>query len=380
MKPNLFYFNPTVEMAVVNGSPFYQPPQLLQTFEREMAPIMQFLSSPDDIVVLEDDRNQLYAASSLLTGNSPRFLTFTELYNNAQSFNYLVPWGWSPALYNRFSPVWHKFSDEFRASKNGAWNPIFPTLLNRITSNKILLQILDKHEISGLINSNSVPVLCTTPEQIEKIFSTLGQIVLKAPISSSGRGVLMLRKNILNNANKAWIKSVIEHQGGIITEPLFKKIADLSFHFNLKNSRAEYLGCIFFKTNSNGGFQGCYLNNPPEIERFLQSVSKTINEIIPVLTRLIEQNYGIHYDGYIGVDAMIVDENNTICLHPCVEINMRSTMGLVTLKMKEKLGNINGFWEIIYAPQGLETKKSDNQIPLFPVKTGSIFGAFLSYL
>jgi hypothetical protein len=375
--PTLFYFNPTVEMAVANGSPSYQPPLILQTFEREIAPIMQFMATADDIIVYENSHRMISPDFTSLLGQTPRFMTFAELCNNTDALNQLAPWGWSPAVYHRFKPIWQRFSSDFQLSKNGSWNPFHATLLNRNTSANILQDILNNAEISGLIHNDSTPVYCTTLEQIEKIFKMRGQIVLKAPLSSSGRGLQVLRKNMLNNSNRAWISSVLHHQGGIMVEPLFDKVVDVSFHFHIQQSVAEYLGSVYFKTNSNGGFQGCYLNVPAEHNASVQTMMQTISNTISHLSNSIEKTFGTHYNGFIGVDAMLIMHNNTLLLHPCLEINMRTTMGLITLKMREKMFGVNGFWEIVHAPSGIDLAKYKHLVSLTPVDDNNKFGAFL---
>ncbi|MDE6174295.1 MAG: hypothetical protein K2F88_01880, partial [Duncaniella sp.] len=46
---------------------------------------------------------------------------------------------------------------------------------------------------------------------------------------------------------------------------------------------------------------------------------------------------GNSYRGWLGVDMMVYREDDAMKLMPCIELNLRMTMGVVALKMQEKL-------------------------------------------
>lgn len=66
----------------------------------------------------------------------------------------------------------------------------------------------------------------------------------------------------------------------------------------------------------------------PELDSVIGQVLMTINDLVAP-----------HYDGPLGIDMMLYrDENGKIALNPCVEVNLRMTMGMVTAAMGERHG------------------------------------------
>jgi predicted ATP-grasp superfamily ATP-dependent carboligase len=46
---------------------------------------------------------------------------------------------------------------------------------------------------------------------------------------------------------------------------------------------------------------------------------------------------GGQYEGYFGIDMMIYDDNGTMMIAPCVEVNLRMTMGVVAHRLMERV-------------------------------------------
>ena len=54
--------------------------------------------------------------------------------------------------------------------------------------------------------------------------------------------------------------------------------------------------------------------------------------------KALQQIYGSIYTGYLGVDMLVYrdKQNGNLAIHPCIEINMRYTMGMVALRISER--------------------------------------------
>ena len=68
-----------------------------------------------------------------------------------------------------------------------------------------------------------------------------------------------------------------------------------------------------------------------------------------VKQRIVER---LHLDGYVGpfgIDMMIVKHHpSSLSLHPCVEINLRRTMGHVALSISPTDDDIRAVMRVIY--------------------------------
>jgi len=183
-------------------------------------------------------------------------------------------------------------------------------------------------------------------------------IVLKAPLSSSGRGIQIIRSKTLNNSNKAWISGVLKQQNYLIAEPYLEKLADLSFQFRITESaEIEYLGFTFFETNSNGQYKGSLINNGiadifqdknvNELEEMILKTAKIIGE------ELKPSVYTNLHRGFLGVDAMVFRNETQVMIQPCIEINCRMNMGILTILLQNIIQRgAKGKFELYYGSKG----------------------------
>ncbi|WP_347839903.1 hypothetical protein [uncultured Draconibacterium sp.] len=163
--------------------------------------------------------------------------------------------------------------------------------------------------------------------------------MVKAPWSSSGRGLQPVRYTPIHP--KVWDKllGIIKDQGYAIVEPYLDKVIDLAFQFKLKNKKVSFIGISNFSTDYKGQYNGNSLNGLPdslhfEVKQFITYLPKII---LPGLTSLLEQSkLAESYEGYFGVDTLIFrDQNKQLKVNPCLEINVRHNMGLLSLYLEK---------------------------------------------
>ena len=100
-KADIYYFNPTCELAVANGSFSYMPPLLLQEMERDLSILPFIFGSDCDYVITEDLPTSGFIQNLKNAGFVlPNFCRLAELEAlPTDSFENLYPWGWSPAAH-----------------------------------------------------------------------------------------------------------------------------------------------------------------------------------------------------------------------------------------------------------------------------------------
>ena len=123
-----------------------------------------------------------------------------------------------------------------------------------------------------------------------------------------------------------------------MVEPLYNKVKDFAMEFYASGdgSPLSFVGYSSFVTDANGSYEGNLLMTDEEIECELGTyVSReALHSVRAMLQELIGERIGTDYRGYIGVDMMIChvkreNQKRDMCLHPCVEINLRMNMGVV---------------------------------------------------
>lgn len=386
----IFHFNPTCEIAIANGSPYYVPPALLREFESDLATVMAVMASPNDLVVCGEIPSSKtiegWEKWNLMNGKFVNLESLAELATNSSTSAFdLQSWGKSPAEANTF-----KFLNR------SLWDDNLKQLFERKTSADFLNRFLKRDDLPAEIDRSFNQLVISEEAKIELLLKRQSPIVLKVPLSSSGRGLLVLRKNELNNANRQWIKGNLDQQGYLLASSWLNKKLDLSFQFEVKKDGCiSFLGHSIFMTNSNGQYAGHYLNfrhknHLPVDEKVIMQTGLKLGE------ELAKSDFSKTYRGILGVDSLIyLTGENKLKIHPCIEINPRFTMGFLSQKIEQKIHPESyGHFKIFFQPKGgfkdfAETEKKINP-PVFadgfirkgffnltPTDKNSKFGAYV---
>lgn len=175
---------------------------------------------------------------------------------------------------------------------------------------------------------------------VEELIRAYGRVVVKAPWSSSGRGVRFI-DNALNDYQARWIQNTLASQGSVVVELYQNKVKDFGMEFESDGQgKVRYLGLSLFHTQ-NGAYTGNVLATEEEklemISRYIPAgLLKSIQEKI---CSILGPLYRDRYTGPFGVDMMVVsgDDHQHFTLNPCVEINLRRTMGHVALALSKQV-------------------------------------------
>ena len=194
--------------------------------------------------------------------------------------------------------------------------------------------------MQGVIGLSAV---CNSSEEVEEALKLHKDIVVKAPWSSSGRGVRYISIDDGPNENvQKWINNTLEKQGSIIVEKKCRKIQDFAMEFQAKaDGKVVYDGLSLF-TTKNGAYTGNILLPEDEKEEYLHRyLSPTLlDEVKKQIEAFLTKEINGAYIGPLGVDMMICspweEGTSDVVLNPCIEINMRRTMGHVALALTRR--------------------------------------------
>jgi hypothetical protein len=165
-----------------------------------------------------------------------------------------------------------------------------------------------------------------------------GDYLLKAPYSSSGRGLLRL-SGVPDLTRRRMIESIIRKQHYIGLEPFLNRTIDFAAeYYSDGDGHCRFEGYSMFRTSDNGAYQGSLLASQSKIESTLQQyvTRDRITAVLSAVQASLEHVYARRYCGYMGVDMMIYDNDGEYCIHPCVEVNLRRTMGHVAIRLYEQ--------------------------------------------
>jgi hypothetical protein len=385
-QPNVYVFNPTCEMAVLNRSVSYMPPARLRLFESNLSGMLLWLASGDDIVVADNtSMRSLKPVFEQLGIGLPHLFTLPELEKSNLPLGQLRAWGWSPEIYHRFRTLKSKFQLPL-----GEWLPHHRLFFSRFTNQRLIDALMPLIVQSYGVDITAKPIEAATLDEVNSAIDHFGgRAVVKSPWSSSGRGIAIVDKPNARIVDERWLLGALKQQGTLLIEPYLQKLHDLSFHFWLHPHGAiDYLGHNFFTTDNGGQFTGCYLHGFPAEDVIglpITHLKAMLTEGGDVLRQaLLSLGLSQLYSGPIGVDAIVYKaENGAVMLHPAIEINLRYTMGFVNLQMRKRLGgDIKGRWGIAQFDVGEWARFCETQTLQNPlvVEDGKAVKGFLPLL
>lgn len=344
MVRKVFVYNPTCEMAVANGDPNYDIPKRLKAFKKELSLLVTYFANKYDIVITETPPSEKFLNQfSDLDFDLPQFSSLNrvcEIESEKQSNDlYLQPWGWSPSMHKRLGNLKLHCNNRFINSKNYQWNNYLKEIYSRKSALKILSKLYSNKRLNDIVDKTALPMICESEEEVLNMQKKWKRVILKSPWSSSGRGIQVLRENEFNRTNHQWLKGILSNQGYVMAEPFHNKVADCGFHFEITENEIKFHGVSHFITGKKGEYEGNLIGDisgyyPDRVVDFIKSNK---NSVISALTEAIKNSdYFKYYEGYLGVDVLIYeDSEQQLKLVPCLEINCRLNMGILSLHLEK---------------------------------------------
>ena len=334
----LLVFNPEHDLALAANLSNFTAPHAGRQLRADLGFIPAIWAAADDYVHVENVEDAERRFLRLTRRPFGRFIAKEQICKH--QFSAVDVWGWDLAI-RAFLLRW------------GIDAAIMPTAtqiddIRQLSHRRYAMQLLDCLQMPGIIGSS-----CET-NQIENIIDRLHSgehLVVKAPWSSSGRGVRFMEGE-MNIYDSGWVCHVIERQGSVMVEPYYNKVKDFGMEFvSDGNGSVSNIGLSLFQT-SNGAYTGNILASEEEKENL-------ISRYIPIdLLKTVQQKICAkmgswlkdQYTGVFGIDMMVVrrDDGDGFLLHPCVEINLRRTMGHVAISLTELTSGLPKLMKIEY--------------------------------
>ncbi len=349
----LHIFNPDHDLALAFGGVNFTAPHAARCLRNDLAFLPALWCERGDAVLVE---NAVCAEKSLLKlqtrlrrrglrgeDREVRFVEWSDLklLQADHDIVQIAPWGWNMSLRDKLQ------------KKLGAECTLLPPVeaiddVRRLSHRRLSAELLSGIATSGAIGE---AFECHSLDEVRERVDRLGRAVLKAPWSSSGRGLRFIDAE-LDVHRTGWVRNLLSSQGSVMVEPFYNKVKDFAMEFSAQEDGTVcYNGLSLFSTR-NGAYVGNVLATE---EAKLEIISKYISvdllekikeKIIECITLLLEGKYV----GPFGIDMMVVamPDANGFALHPCVEINLRRTMGHVALALSPIDNDIKGVMRIGY--------------------------------
>ncbi|WP_243348606.1 hypothetical protein [Parabacteroides sp. FAFU027] len=321
MNRSLYIFNPDHDLALANGDANFNPPVSARTFASDLAALPLWYASPDSFVWarLED--------SGWLTRIQDSFPQLSDIYIGSNPDNIHVksvhPWGWNKSVCKKLA-------------ESGIGDSILPDFyrldkIRELSHRRIAVQALRFiREDDALSPGLPLPAKLLDGNQIDEFAQKYSSVVFKAPWSGSGKGLYWATAPV-SESIRGWCRKIAKKQGCVVGEEVYNKLQDFAMEFLCDRGNVSFAGYSLFETE-NGTYKSNELLSDEMIVERLTAGGLTSDLLQRVRSRLVEfiQNeIAMFYSGYLGVDMFVYEKEGRVMLHPCVEINLRMTMGLV---------------------------------------------------
>jgi hypothetical protein len=315
----MYLFNPEHDLALANFSPIYTPPAAVSLMAAEL-PLLPVWYSGGEPVVAEGEQQRLYleAVQQLLPITSS-LVSYSEV--SLQTNQTIIPWGWDPVLRKRLL--------SYGVHEERLPSPEELQMLRDYSHRQHAVRILGELQAEEAAFCGESRYFTSLEDLLAYLQSFSGDKLLKMPLSGSGKGLIRVM-GAITDKQIDWCRRVIRGQGGVVAEPVLRKVEDFAMEFYLKDGNTSFASYSLFRASTSGAYLGNeLLSDALILEKLSRYIPIRLLEDLRVsLTAKLAASFP-RYNGYAGVDMMICETEDGYRIQPCVEINMRMNMGMV---------------------------------------------------
>lgn len=321
----LWIFNPDTDFARGEGNRIYTPNAKVRSMRRLRALSQAPLASIEDTILLLDGQTEEEVATlaeyEQVQQKGIKLIGPDQLKHQDWTHTQIAPWGWDYTIRERL----------IRAGVPERYLPSRQYVENlRLISHR--RNTIPFHR---LLATQGLHANITSPAEIYSLSEAKDWIhqypdsFLKAPWSSSGRGV-MRTYGKEETLILEWVKGTIRRQGSVMAEIHMKKTLDFATEWEITpDGISHFLGFSLFYTDNKGRYKENLSLPQVEIRKIISSkTSENIDAVTTAQQHAISILIAPYYHGPAGIDMLIGEEGN---INGCVELNLRYTMGHLTL-------------------------------------------------
>ena len=314
----LHIFNPENDLALADGGANYCPPPAAVQIAYDLASLPLWFAGVGNAVVLPDGYHQRFYNEM-----SARFALASPYdASMAGSVDCCRPWGWSPQIRRRLKAMGLPDS----LLPGDADIDAIRNLSNRRSSIRILAALGERG-----VELPPMPQYLQDADAVADFVNSQPRCVVKAPWSGSGKGIAWGIGRV-ETPMEHFYKGVIRRQGGVVCEHFLSSVQELAMEFYAGEKGVSFVGYSLFDA-AKGSYSGNMLATDSHIEGILSQLIpvRTIHTVRAHLEDILSGILaGSVYCGYLGVDMMIYNDGGHLRLNPCMELNLRMNMGVVS--------------------------------------------------
>lgn len=334
----LHLFNPSHDEALAAASPYYYPSKIARRLSADWAMLPMLWAEEGDVVYCTDDKKDVsQSEEETMRSRGIRMVRRREMMPKFwEGITRIEPWGWDALVCHQLT----KMGAPARLLPSAERLEQIRMLSARHTTTEVLPRLIDGLRAQG-VSVTGKSYIARDEEEVMRFVSKYDRVVVKSLWSCSGRGIFTI-DDCPTPSDEGRINKLLRTQGAVEVEPCYEGVMDMALEFDAHASGGvTYKGLSLFLTSPGGGykanvvakqevlqsrlFQSCPVLEPP-FQTLSRECEKVLSEVI-----------GGRYEGPLGIDMMVVKgDEGKLLLHPCIEVNVRRTMGYVACTMGER--------------------------------------------
>ena len=240
------------------------------------------------------------------------------------------PWGWNAALCWRLTR-WGTHPDLIPGTEQiGHWR--------QLSHRRITIAIHHRlRQLTG-IEHCPIPTEITTLDSAVAFAERHPGCYLKAPWSGSGRGILRAldphRTDFLQRA-----AGMLRDQGSVLCEPALDRVLDFAVEMHSNGGSTVITGYSVFESDFHSQYACGIVAPRDDLRQKIETLLPAFPVVESALAATMNELVAPFYTGPLGVDMLLYrGEDGDIGINPCVELNLRCTMGHVTAALADRHG------------------------------------------
>ena len=320
MPRDIYLFNPQNDLALATGGINYVPPPFAVQMATDLALLPAFIAPAGSLVITDSDVDRRWLEHLNATLDLDIQAVGRSELRHLTDYR-VMPWGWCLDLRRRLLK-WGASSDSV-PSKDEIYH------LRGLSHRR--LTILIHMYLSGLMGTvlSPVPVELAVTEEVMAFVAHHRECFIKTPWSSSGSGIYHTTAGVAPELEQ-WCRGALKRQGSLLCEVALDKIMDLGVEFYSEGGNITLRGLSVFTTDSHSQYSYGTVAPTEVLKQRITKLYPQFDDVTKALGSVLERLVAPHYNGWLGVDMLLYrKDDGTVGIDPCVEMNLRPTMGAV---------------------------------------------------
>jgi len=325
---DIYIFNPQNDLALADGGVNYVAPPFAMQLAHDMAVLPAFIAPAGALLITDSAADAQWLEH--LDSTFDMHVSAIERKRLRHVGNgRIMPWGWSLDLRRRLI----KWGLDPAMLPSAKQVEVMRQLSHRRTS------IILHKRLQQLLGTSlcPAPVELATLNQVVNFVTQHHDCYIKTPWSSSGRGIYHATAGASSELMQ-WCSGAIKRQGSVLCEVALSNIQDFAVEFFSQGGKVALQGYSVFSTDSHSQYRSGMVASSHVLNQQISQRYSHFNEVVEALSQALNDIVAPHYTGWLGVDMLLYNTTQgVISINPCVELNLRPTMGAVTCMLGNSL-------------------------------------------